>query len=246
MRRLARPRENVARDMSECVAIVQNLLDATPDALVVVDAGKIALVNRGAEGLLGYARQDLLGQPFVVLVAAEDREALLDVLVDAARSVGMEPGNAMVEVQARHKDGTEIPVEVSLNPLETEGRRLVLAAVRDIRARKRLEQERLELLAREREARLKAEVAVELRDTFLAAVTHDLMQPLTSISARAQLIDDLESELSDRGVAEVIHTSASKISASITLMTGALHELVDLARTQMGKPALRPRLPISD
>jgi hypothetical protein len=132
---------------------LQELLEVTPDATVVADAsGRILAANGQAERLLGYAREQLVGQPVEVLMPErfrgrhlEHREAFLA----DPRSRGMGTGLALF---ARHKDGTEIPVEISLMPFGSAEERLVVAAIRDVSERRkmqealRLSEERLRLL----------------------------------------------------------------------------------------------------
>jgi PAS domain S-box-containing protein len=126
------------------------LLEATPDPIVIVDGeGTIALVNGQTETMFGYQRDELIGQPIEILVPAR-----------FTKHVGhrnrymhaptVRPMGAGLELYAQHRDGTEIPVEISLSPLETEGERLVLAALRDVAARRAADQQ---LRASERRVR---------------------------------------------------------------------------------------------
>jgi hypothetical protein len=57
----------------------------------------------------------LLGQPFGSLLSGDDRDATLRLLVESAGSVLNEPDHRCAEVIARRKDGTDIPVDVSLS-----------------------------------------------------------------------------------------------------------------------------------
>jgi PAS domain S-box-containing protein len=224
---------------------LQHLIDAAPDALVVVDvAGRIALVNRATEDLLGYRRDELLGRSFAVLVSARQHEAAIDVLTASLDSLPSPAAKRTVEVVAQRKDGADVPVEVSLNALETGGRQLVVAAVRDVSIRKQLEQERHTLLAREQAARADAEAAVQLRDAFLATVTHDLRQPLATIQARAQLIDELASELESHPTVDQIRQWAHGIARTSGKMTIVLQELLDVSRLQIGQPLSLVRRPV--
>jgi len=225
---------------------LHDLIDASPDAILVVDvAGAIILVNRRAEHLLGYTRDELLGRPFTILVApaTDDLVPGVQVLRDSARSLTTHDATPTVEVVAQRKDGSLVPVEVSLNGLETGARKLVVAAVRDISQRKRMELERLSLLARERSARAEAEAAVQLRDAFLATVTHDLKQPLTNIHARAQVIDELAAELEPGQTSAQIRRLADRIVHTSSEMADVLAELLEVSRLQLGQPLELERTP---
>jgi protein-histidine pros-kinase len=216
-------------------ATIQDLIDAAPDALVIVDgAGTITLVNRRAECLLGYSRGEVLGESFAVLIGGPDHDISLAVLAESVHA--MRNDNSPFEIVARRKDGADIPVEVSITGLEAVGREYVVAAVRDISARKRLEQECLGRLAEEQSARAEAEAAVLLRDAHLATMMHDLKRPLTVIMGRAQLIEEMTSEFGDHPTAAHILNLSKRISDSTANMAVMVRELRDIAQLRIGQP----------
>jgi PAS domain S-box-containing protein len=118
------------------------LLDAAPDAMVIIDeAGSIVDVNGQAERLFGYSREGLLGQPVEALIpdrfrAAHPAHRTRYFAEPRARAMGAS-GVALV---GRCQDGSEFPAEVSLSPMVIDGRRLVIAAVRDGTERRRSEE----------------------------------------------------------------------------------------------------------
>jgi diguanylate cyclase (GGDEF)-like protein/PAS domain S-box-containing protein len=121
---------------------LQELLDAVPDAMVVVDRrGRIRLANRQAERMFGYERQALVGQPVEVLVPnsavaghAEHRQSYFD---DPA----VRPMGARMALEARCRDGREFPVEISLSPVSSDAGMLAVASIRDVTERRRIEAE---------------------------------------------------------------------------------------------------------
>lgn len=118
------------------------LLESAPDAMVIVDArGHIALVNAQTERLFGYRREELIGQSVSELipesVRARHRQHQKSYMRNAsAREMGRD-----LELRGRRKDGSEFPVEISLSPLETDQGRLVISAIRDVSARKEVEEQ---------------------------------------------------------------------------------------------------------
>ncbi len=116
------------------------LLESAPDAMVVIDqTGTIVLVNAQTLTVFGYERDELVGQPVEILVPA----SLHAVHRNHRREYVLEPHlrsmGSGLDLRARRKDGTEFPVEISLAPLETAGRLLISAAVRDVSNKRREE-----------------------------------------------------------------------------------------------------------
>ena len=135
-------------------ASFQGLLEAAPDAFIVVDAqGSIVLVNSQAEALFGYQRNALIGELIEKLIPArfhavhtQHRSAYMD----HPQTRPMAEGRTLVALRA---DGTEFYAEISLSPFPTAAETLVTAVIRDISDRKRAAEE-LERQVRERTAHL--------------------------------------------------------------------------------------------
>lgn len=122
--------------------LFRGLLEATPDALVIVDAqSDIVLVNAQTEALFGYGRDELIGQPHDVLLPERFRFAHRQHERRYLLEPRTRPMGEGLELFARHKDGHEFPVEISLSPFTTEEGLLVLSAIRDISDKRRREAE---------------------------------------------------------------------------------------------------------
>jgi diguanylate cyclase (GGDEF)-like protein len=113
------------------------LLENTPDAIVISDEeGRIVLVNSQAEKMFGYNRQELIGAPVEQLVPPRLIATHDLTQRDSSDGSHLRPLGSGVDLFARRKDGSELPVEISFGSLETEQGRLVSASVRDVTERK--------------------------------------------------------------------------------------------------------------
>jgi len=117
---------------------LRGFLNAAPDASVMVDGeGRIVFANRQAETFFGWPRRELLGQSVEVLVPDAARVRHVSQREQYAADPQPRPMGAGLELNARTRDGREVPVEISLSPIETATGRFVTAAVRDITERRR-------------------------------------------------------------------------------------------------------------
>jgi PAS domain S-box-containing protein len=159
------------------------LFDLIRDAVVVGEAerGRVVLWNRAAEAMLGYTRAEAIGMPLEAIVPERLRErhrAGLARYAATGRGPLIDAGHVLA-LPALRKDGTEIAVELSLNPLDDapSGSRFVLAIVRDITERERLraEAERAQFDGAQMTAR---------------RVAHEMKNVLMSVVGKAELLQD--------------------------------------------------------
>lgn len=189
--------------------LFEHVFEFTPDPLVVVaDDGKIAQVNVAAETVFGWPRSELEGQYVEVLVPpeVEPRHAQLRNsywLAPRERRLGLG-----MELSARRRDGTLVPVEIALRPITVGRRRFVLALVRDISERKHTE---LEL----RRSHATLEQRVQERTAELSAAVQRLQAEVE------------ERELAQRQLAEeqAKLIQAEKLSSIGMLASGVAHEI---------------------
>lgn len=131
-------RERLLRESAERY---RQAVEWAPNAMVMVDQdGMIEMVNAQTEQVFGYARAELLGQPVEVLVPERLRGAHPGLRQEVFRNPHSRWLGAGRDLYALRKDGSEFPVEIGLNPIETSKGTMVLSAIVDISERKRLEE----------------------------------------------------------------------------------------------------------
>ena len=126
---------------SDSNSLFEKLFEASPDAVLVMEqSGLILRANMQAESMFGYTRQELVGQAVELVIperfhSVHPKHRSAYSAQPRVRAMG-----AGLELFGRRKDGTEIPVDIMLSPLEMAEGQLVLAVVRDVSQKKLAEQ----------------------------------------------------------------------------------------------------------
>jgi PAS domain S-box-containing protein len=215
--------------------LYRQLIDTAPDAMVVVGPdSRILFVNLQTEAMFGYERRELLGESLDVLIPDRFRKTHFRHVERFVAQPTLRPMGSGLELFGRRKDGSELPIEVSLSPLQTEQGMTVSASIRDISERKRLEAEvRLEQGRRSTElseARALAEAASAAKSEFLSSMSHELRTPLNAILGFAQLlVRDQREPLSARHKLRVEH-----ILKGGEHLLRLINDILDLSRIEAG------------
>ncbi|MBL8672504.1 MAG: PAS domain S-box protein, partial [Alphaproteobacteria bacterium] len=222
---------NLLTDITEirsAVARTQALLDSAPDAMLLLDAdGRIALANPRAESLFGRMRNALVGARARDVLAPSVAEDLADLLRRTAASA--EPGREIFasELLVRRRDGSSLPVEVNASAIVLPEGRMAIAAVRDIRARKEVEQALIE-------ARQQAEAANRAKSEFLARMSHELRTPLNAIIGISGMLLEDAKEASDQGLIDPL----GRVNRAGEHLLALINDILDLSKIEAGRLSL--------
>jgi PAS domain S-box-containing protein len=175
-------RKDAEKHLAQMEGRYRGLLEAAPDAMVVVNpGGQIVLLNLQAEKQFGYRRDELVGQKVKNIIPDGFAERLIaDGIRTAAEALAQQIGTG-IELTGRRKDGSEFPIEIMLSPLASAEGILVTAAIRDITERKRFE-------STLRDKNIELQTAVNELDAFSYSVSHDLRAPLRAIDGFSQIL----------------------------------------------------------
>jgi PAS domain S-box-containing protein len=228
----------IARDVSERRATetkFADLLETAPDAILAVDSeGRIEIVNRQAEVLFGYEREELLGYGIEILVPESSREIHHHHRANYLADPTTRPIGSGLKLAARRKDGTEFPCDISLSFLDTGQGMLVAAAVRDLTERQE-EQRRWGRIEAEREkAILAAQILqsqrLESLGQLAGGVAHDFNNLLAVILNYAKFVaDEVEGN-------EALKSDVAQIRKAAERATDLTHQLLIFGRREVVQP----------
>lgn len=208
----------------------EQIVAEAPDALLLIDgAGLVSYVNSAVTRLFGYEPAELVGRSVETLVPERFRDIHQRYRAGfTVAPTAREMGARLVNLSARCRDGSEIPVEIRLAPINRPEGPCVVAAIRDVSDRRRITEE----LKAAREA---ADAANRTKSRFLATASHDLRQPLQTLQL---LIAALARQVQGSAALDIVERQERALKS----MSDLLNALLDISRLESGtvKPVIAP------
>jgi PAS domain S-box-containing protein len=193
------------------------IVESSDDIIAAKDLdGVITSWNRGAERILGYTAEEVIGKHISLIMPPELTEDMPRILGRIRRGEKVDH----YQSKRRRKDGTIIDVSLTVSPIRDASGQIIGASKigRDITQEKRVEAERLE--------------AEKRKDEFLAMLAHELRNPLSAIHSAAQLFGKLETE-------EELEWAKEVVLRQVRHLTRLIDDLLDVSRISRGKIDLR-------
>ena len=208
------------------------LLQAAPDAILVMDEGYLVLVNDRAVEVFGWPRGELLGQRAdVLLVDTERVPALADLRRDADQRSSGTSRMGTVALRVRRRDGTSFPAEASLSRVQTPQGRVTVAVIRDMTEGQRL---RAEAERQRSEVQEHRNQRLEALGQLAGGIAHDFNNMLGVIVNYANfVIEEAESEAPD---VSMIAADARQVVRAGQRGTNLTHQLLAFARREVVRP----------
>jgi PAS domain S-box-containing protein len=222
------------------LAEFKGTLDAVLDAVLIMEPGTLRFryVNRGAEALWGFGRDELMRMRLFDLFTEYDEPGfreLFSPIDDGTKDT------IALEARCRRQSAKEIPVEFSFQRVGAE-RGQIVSIARDITQRKLADLERQHLYA-------EAVAAVRARDEFLSVASHELRTPLSSLQLQVEMLRRAHEDLEQPPALSVAKVK-SKLDAAarqVERLTRLISELMDVSRVASGRMQLdRRRVDLSD
>jgi PAS domain S-box-containing protein len=222
------------RRAEKTLGLLAAIVESAEDAIVSKNLdGIIESWNSGAQNLFEYSAEEAIGKSIRIIIPS-DRIDEEDLILKKLRFGERIDHFETVRVT---KSGALIDVDLSVSPIRNTNSEIIGASkiARDIRSRKQLEQERLELLTLEQTARERAEAATIAKDEFIAQVSHEMRTPLNSILGWTRLLRELDYERSQTVRA------MDTIDRSANVQLQLIEDLIDLSKILKGKMHLEMR-----
>jgi len=207
----------------------RELISTSTDGIVSTDSQmRVIIWNQGAEKIFGYTEKEMLGQSIFRIVPEKDRKRMESRFGMLKKTGSREGMNGVVELVGMRKNGSYVPIELSLSSRKTEEAYIATAIIRNITERK--------------EAEEKLRKIDQMKSEFLSNISHELRTPLQSIGGFTKLL--MNSQVPDPATQQEF---LQIIDRETSYLGNLINSLLDMSRLESGRFQIIKRLtPIRD
>ncbi|MBF0287612.1 MAG: response regulator [SAR324 cluster bacterium] len=202
------------------------IMDSALDAVVILDErGMVETFNPAAEIMFGFAAKEIIGQNIEIILPPFHETKFHQYLQNFIETgEKMMFGEAHEEI-AKMKDGTVFPVQIAINEIQIESRRIFAAIIHDITKRKKTEDE-LNI------SKEQAEAASQAKSNFLANMSHEIRTPLNAIVGFSQI---LLNRTKNSSIPPEFLDYLQNIKLSGQRLSEIINNILDLSKIEAGK-----------
>lgn len=202
------------------------ILESVVDGIISIDEkGMVSVFNPAAQKIFGYSADEVLGKSLNMLMPKPDagkHDKYIDNYSDSGKAKIIGIGRV---VEGLKKDGTVFPMDLAINELVIDGKRVFTGIIRDVTERQKAEQEIID-------ARDEAELASKVKSEFLANMSHELRTPLNAIIGFSEVTrSEIFGPIGNKKYKEYI----CDIQSSARHLLELINDILDIARIESGK-----------
>ncbi|HAD97328.1 MAG TPA: hypothetical protein DCG19_07970, partial [Cryomorphaceae bacterium] len=233
---ISQKREEAEAALKESETKLRAVIDSALDAMIIIDgAGIIQEWNPRARDIFGYHERMACGHKMTDLIIHQPFRRIMEMGIQAFAESGKAPMlNKRIEIQSVNRDGDIFPVEFSIVPVKLNGKVLYSAFARDITQQKKVSEEMINALNRERELN-------EMKSRLISMTSHEFRTPLTTIQTNIELLSyHLDREkLNNR---PKLSKNFDRINSQIERLNVLMNDVLMMGRLESGKISNSPAL----
>lgn len=208
-------------ELMQSEEMMRSVIVTAMDAVIMINPrGEILQWNKHAMLTYGWTEQEILGRSIFDIIEVGEKEQSVQFHEFLETGKGI-LNNNRIEMSARRKDGSEIPIELAMISIIKDDSFIINTFSRDISERKNAEQYQLNLIH-------EADKANQAKSSFLAVMSHEIRTPMNAIIGMSHLALQSSLDTKQRNYIEKVHSSAESL-------LNIINDILDFSKIEAGK-----------